>query len=199
MSPIFNVHFFVESESDEPCTPAVQFDWSMAQEEVMQADASSDPIQSAIARLERQYEEDKLSALEKQRQEYEKQFQQFKSYIQSPATTPSVVDPLMMRSLSAKFAPSAFAPTSATTTTPGTVMSKLERWGQERDESFKRSLSQLRHGIVRTNGLVREANFFAEESGSPTRFSVTLQIPPENLSPNRKVRNERHDLKYNVT
>jgi kinesin family protein 13 len=56
-----------------------------------------------------------------------------------------------------------------------------------RDDSFKRSLSKLREDIARANGLVREANFFAEEMGRLERFSVTLQIPPQNLSPNRKV------------
>ena len=52
-------------EHSDPTTPACVFDWKMAQEEVMQA--ANDPIQDAIARLERQYEEDKQSALEKQR------------------------------------------------------------------------------------------------------------------------------------
>lgn len=87
-------------------------------------------------------------------------------------------------------------------------MSKLEKWGQERyvaicsrlhlpssaimndifrDDTFKRSLASLREDILRANGLVREANNFAEELGLHTRFSVTLQIPPQNLSPNRKV------------
>ena len=56
-----------------------------------------------------------------------------------------------------------------------------------RDETFKRSLAKLREDILRANGLAREANNFAEELGRPTRFSVTLQIPPQNLSPNRKV------------
>ena len=55
------------------------------------------------------------------------------------------------------------------------------------DETFKRSLAKLREDILRANGLVREANNFAEELGQQTRFSVTLQIPPQNLSPNRKV------------
>lgn len=57
------------------------------------------------------------------------------------------------------------------------------------DETFKRSLAKLREDILRANGLVREANNFAEELGQQTRFSVTLQIPPQNLSPNRKVIN----------
>ena len=44
---------FTATNSD-PTTPAVPFDWKMAQEEVMRADLSNDPIQAAIARLERQ-------------------------------------------------------------------------------------------------------------------------------------------------
>ena len=47
---------------------------------------------------------------------------------------------------------------------------------QERDEAFKRSLANLRHEIIRANGLAREANFIAEDIGNPTRFSVTLQV-----------------------
>jgi kinesin family protein 13 len=54
---------------------------------------------------------------------------------------------------------------------------------------FKRSLGQLKADILRANALVQEANFLAEEVGRQTTFSVTLQIPPANLSPNRKVGN----------
>ena len=45
--------YFSQIASD-PTTPAIPFDWKMAQEEVMRADLSNDPIQAAIARLERQ-------------------------------------------------------------------------------------------------------------------------------------------------
>ena len=55
-------------------TPSV--DWQMAQKEVMEKDISNDPIQAAITRLEKQYLEDKQTALDRQRQEYEKQFLQ---------------------------------------------------------------------------------------------------------------------------
>lgn len=58
---------------------------------------------------------------------------------------------------------------------------------QERDEMFKRSLGQLKNDIMRANALVQEANFLAEEMEKKTKFSVTLQIPPANLSPNRRV------------
>lgn len=53
---------------------------------------------------------------------------------------------------------------------------------------FKRSLGQLKADIMRANGSVQEANFLAEEMEKQTKFSVTLQIPPANLSPNRRVR-----------
>ena len=48
---------------------------------------------------------------------------------------------------------------------------------------------------MRANVLVREANFFADEMGRNTKFSVTLQIPPQNLGPNRKVR-EHQSIQY---
>ena len=52
---------------------------------------------------------------------------------------------------------------------------------------FRRSLGQLKADIMRANGSVQEANFLAEEMERKTKFSVTLQIPPANLSPNRRV------------
>ena len=57
-----------------------------------------------------------------------------------------------------------------------------------RDKLFKQSLSKLREEVCKANSLVREANFLAEEMGKDTEFSVTLQIPAQNLTPNRKVR-----------
>lgn len=67
---------------------------------------------------------------------------------------------------------------------------RVEKWAQERDEMFKRSLGQLKTDILKANSLVQEANFLAEEMDKQTKFSVTLQIPPYNLSPNRKVINQ---------
>ena len=52
---------------------------------------------------------------------------------------------------------------------------------------FKRSLGQLKQDIIKANALVQEANFLAEVLNKQTKFSVTLQIPPANLGPNRKV------------
>jgi kinesin family member 13 len=180
-----NHHFFrvncprlgsggIMTQSSEPPTPAQPIDYNFALDEFMQNELSNDPIRVALARIEKQHEEDKQVALEKQRQEYEKQFQQLRNIL-SP-TTPyapyTPYDPLRM----GKMTPS----------TPTTQM-RVEKWAQERDEMFKRSLGQLKSDIMRANGLVQEANFFAEEMGKQTKFSVTLQIPPANLSPNRRV------------
>lgn len=115
-----------------------------------------------------------LVALEKQRQEYERQFQHLRN-IMSPSTPygPYVpCDPFRL----GKFTPC----------TPTTQM-KVEKWAQERDEMLYRSIGQLKTDILRANALVQEANVLGEEMGRQTKFSVTLQIPPANLSPNRKV------------
>lgn len=52
---------------------------------------------------------------------------------------------------------------------------------------FKQSLQKLKAEVLKANTLVREANFLAQEMGKQTEFSVTLQIPAANLTPNRKV------------
>lgn len=114
-------------------------------------------------------------ALEKQRQEYERQFQKLRN-IMSPSTPypPYSFDPFRI----------GFGKT--TPCTPTTQM-RVEKWAQERDEMFRRSIGKLKEDILRANSLVQEANVVAEEMGRQTKFSVTLQIPPANLSPNRKV------------
>lgn len=79
---------------------------------------------------------------------------------------------------------------TCTPCTPTTQM-RVEKWAQERDEMFRRSIGQLKADILRANALVQEANVLAEEMAKQTKFSVTLQIPPANLSPNRKVRSRK--------
>ncbi|KAI5645017.1 kinesin motor domain-containing protein [Phthorimaea operculella] len=190
--------------ASEPQTPAQPLDYNFAREEIMMNELSNDPIQTAISRLERQHEEDKQVALEKQRQEYERQFQQLRNIL-SPSTPypPYSYDPLKLGKMTA------CTPTTA---------ARVERWAAERDDTFKRSLGRLKADILRANALVQEANFLAEEMRRNTRslgrlkadilranalvqeanflaeemrrntrFSVTLQIPPQNLSPNRKM------------
>ncbi|CAK1540259.1 unnamed protein product [Leptosia nina] len=158
--------------ASEPQTPAQPIDYNFARDEIMLNELSNDPIQTAISRLERQHEEDKQVALEKQRQEYERQFQQLRNIL-SPSTPypPYSYDPLKLGKMTA------CTPTTA---------ARVERWAAERDDTFKRSIGRLKADILRANALVQEANFLAEEMRRNTRFSVTLQIPPQNLSPNRK-------------
>ncbi|XP_065165638.1 kinesin-like protein KIF13A isoform X3 [Atheta coriaria] len=165
-----NHHFFRVncprsiSSASEPQTPAQYIDYNFARDELMLNELSNDPIQAAISRLERQHEEDKEVALEKQRQEYERQLQQLRS-IMSPTTPypPYAYDPFKFKTVAC---------------TPTTQMRV--------DEMFKRSIGQLKTDILKANALVQEANRLSEEMGRNTKFSVTLQIPPANLSPNRK-------------
>lgn len=175
-----NHHFFrvncpksSVTTASEPQTPAQTIDYNFAREELMLNELSNDPIQAAIAKIEKQHEEDKQVALEKQRQEYERQFQHLRNIL-SPSTpySPYVpFDPFRLGKL--------------TPCTPTTQM-RVEKWAQERDEMFRRSLVELKADIVRANVLVKEANVLAEELNKNTKFSVTLQIPPANLSPNRR-------------
>ncbi|XP_017772629.1 PREDICTED: kinesin-like protein KIF13B isoform X2 [Nicrophorus vespilloides] len=165
-----NHHFFRVNcprsilSTSEPQTPAQNIDYNFARDELMLNELSNDPLQAAIARMERQHEEDKKVALETQRQEYERQFQQLRS-IMSPTTPypPYSYDPLRFK------------------TNPCTPTTQMRV-----DEMFKRSIGQLKTDILKANSLVQEANTLAEEMGQHTKFSVTLQIPPANLSPNRK-------------
>ncbi|KAG8178989.1 hypothetical protein JTE90_012501 [Oedothorax gibbosus] len=176
-----NNHFFrvncpKTSNCNSPDIPERPLDYDFAREELMMNELSNDPIQTAMAALEKQHENDKQIALDKQRQMYERQLQILRNQM-SPGTPYSPYPPFDMLGLG-KFTP-AGTPTS-------NVQSRMERWAQDRDELFKKSLAQLREDIVRANGLVREANFLAEEMGKETEFKVTLQIPAANLSPNRK-------------
>lgn len=58
----FSKHYvlnIVPAATSEPQTPAQPIDYNFAREELMLNELNNGPIQSAIARLERQHEEDK--------------------------------------------------------------------------------------------------------------------------------------------
>jgi len=103
--------------ASEPQTPAQLIDYNFARDEIMQNELSNDPIQTAIARLERQHEEDKQVALEKQRQEYERQFQQLRNILSpsTPYAPYAPYDPLRMGKI--------------TPNTPTSQM-RVEKWAQ---------------------------------------------------------------------
>uniref|UniRef100_A0A3P8QJ45 Kinesin family member 13Ba n=1 Tax=Astatotilapia calliptera TaxID=8154 RepID=A0A3P8QJ45_ASTCA len=137
----------------------VSFSYEFAQTEVMmKALGSNDPMQAVLQSLERQHEEEKRSALERQRQMYEQELQQLRKKLNPERG--------MSHSSSAQ--------------------SRLRQWSEDRRAVLVRSLRRLREQIVRANLLVQEACFIADELERHTEYRVTLQIPSDNLNANRK-------------
>ncbi|XP_047413189.1 kinesin-like protein KIF13A isoform X2 [Sciurus carolinensis] len=126
-----------------------------------------DPVQNVVQVLEKQYLEEKRSALEEQRLMYERELEQLRQQL-SPERQPQSSGPDRL-SYSSQ-----------------TAQQKVTQWAEERDELFRQSLAKLREQLVKANTLVREANFLAEEMSKLTDYQVTLQIPAANLSANRK-------------
>ncbi|XP_045702962.1 kinesin-like protein KIF13A isoform X3 [Phyllostomus hastatus] len=126
-----------------------------------------DPVQNVVQVLEKQYLEEKRSALEEQRLMYERELEQLRQQL-SPERQPRSSGPDRLACSSQ------------------TAQQKVTQWAEERDELFRQSLAKLREQLVKANTLVREANFLAEEMSKLTDYQVTLQIPAANLSANRK-------------
>ncbi|XP_047189134.1 kinesin-like protein KIF13A isoform X9 [Scophthalmus maximus] len=163
---------FVEADVETASEASSEQDYSyeFAQMEViMKTLGNNDPMQNVVHVLEKQYLEEKRTALEEQRMMYERELESLRQQL-SPEKTPQ-----NHRSSSDRLA----FPTN-------TSHSKLRIWTEERDELFRQSLSRLREQVVKANTLVRESNFLAEEMNKLTDYQVTLQIPAANLSANRK-------------
>ncbi|XP_054577417.1 kinesin-like protein KIF13A isoform X3 [Eptesicus fuscus] len=143
------------------------YNYEFAQMEViMKTLNSNDPVQNVVQVLEKQYLEEKRSALEEQRLMYERELEQLRQQL-SPERQPQSSGPGRL----------AYSQTA---------QQKVTQWAEERDELFRQSLAKLREQLVKANTLVREANFLAEEMSKLTDYQVTLQIPATNLSANRK-------------
>ncbi|XP_039972856.1 kinesin-like protein KIF13A isoform X4 [Xiphias gladius] len=163
---------FVEADVETASEASSEQDYSyeFAQMEViMKTLGNNDPMQNVVQVLEKQYLEEKQTALEEQRMMYERELESLRQQL-SPEKTPQ-----HHRSSSDRL-----------TFPTHTPHSKLRLWTEERDELFRQSLSRLREQVVKANTLVREANFLAEEMNKLTDYQVTLQIPAANLSANRK-------------
>uniref|UniRef100_A0A4W6CJY9 Kinesin family member 13B n=1 Tax=Lates calcarifer TaxID=8187 RepID=A0A4W6CJY9_LATCA len=142
------------------------FSYEFAQAEVMMKGmGSNDPLQSVLQTLERQHEEEKRCALERQRQMYEQELQQLRQRL-TPEKPTHLLD----------------APDIQILCETCMVVSVL--WCRE--AMMTRSLRRLREQIVRANLLAQEAGFIAEELNKRTEYLVTLQIPATNLDANRK-------------
>uniref|UniRef100_A0A8C9XRP9 Kinesin family member 13A n=1 Tax=Sander lucioperca TaxID=283035 RepID=A0A8C9XRP9_SANLU len=163
---------FIEADVETASEASSEQDYSyeFAQMEViMKTLGNNDPMQNVVQVLEKQYLEEKQTALEEQRVMYERELESLRQQL-SPEKTAQ-----HHRSSSERL-------TFPTHTPHG----KLRLWTEERDELFRQSLSRLREQVVKANTLVREANFLAEEMNKLTDYQVTLQIPAANLSANRK-------------
>ncbi|XP_056621125.1 kinesin-like protein KIF13B [Triplophysa dalaica] len=144
-----------------------------AQTEVMmKALENNDPLQSVVHSLERRHEEEKRSALERQRLMYEQELHQLRRRLSSELHTQSS-HPQRHRS------------TEHLNMTSNT-QSRLQQWSEEREALMSRTLRKLRDQIVRANLLVQEAGVISEELNKKTEYRVTLQIPAANLNANRK-------------
>uniref|UniRef100_A0A674EYC5 Kinesin family member 13B n=1 Tax=Salmo trutta TaxID=8032 RepID=A0A674EYC5_SALTR len=149
-----------DGDTNSEVSSEVSFSYEFAQTEVMmKALGNNDPMQAVLQSLERQHEEEKRSALERQRLMYEQELQQLRRRLH----------PDRPSRLSMSNSPSA------------------QKGGCGTQEAvLTRSLRKLREQIVRANLLVQEAGFIAEELDKRTEYRVTLQIPAANLNANRK-------------
>uniref|UniRef100_A0A8C2DV24 Kinesin family member 13Ba n=1 Tax=Cyprinus carpio TaxID=7962 RepID=A0A8C2DV24_CYPCA len=153
-----------EGDTASEVSSEVSFSYEFAQTEVMmKALGSNDPMQAVLQSLERQHEEEKRTALERQRLMYEQELQQLRKQLTPDRQS---IQGGMSSSPSAQH--------------------RLRQWSEEREVVLTRSLRKLREQIVRANLLVQEASFIAEELDKRTEYRVTLQIPAANLNANRK-------------
>uniref|UniRef100_A0A3B4ATH7 Kinesin-like protein n=1 Tax=Periophthalmus magnuspinnatus TaxID=409849 RepID=A0A3B4ATH7_9GOBI len=167
-------HLEVDHEALSDVSSERSFSYESAQAEVMmKAMGSNDPLQSVLQTLERQHEEEKRCALERQRLMYEQELHQLRQRL-NPEKPSHLLDP----------GSNTNAATSASATSPER---RTRRWSEDREAMMTRSLRRLKEQIVRANLLAQEAGFIAEELNKRTEYLVTLQIPAANLDANRKV------------
>ncbi|XP_075412557.1 kinesin-like protein KIF13B [Tenrec ecaudatus] len=158
----------VDGDSSSEVSSEINFNYEYAQMEVtMKALGNNDPMQSLLSSLEQQHEEEKRSALERQRIMYEHELEQLRRRL-SPEKQNyrSSMDRFSFHSPNAQ--------------------QRLRQWAEEREATLNNSLMKLREQIVKANLLVREASYIAEELDKRTEYKVTLQIPASSLDANRK-------------
>ncbi|XP_023809427.1 kinesin-like protein KIF13B isoform X1 [Oryzias latipes] len=179
-----------DGDTSSEVSSEVSFSYEFAQTEVMmKALGNNDPMQAVLQSLERQHEEEKRSALERQRQMYEQELQQLRKKLnpdrlsmgQSGGQMTGQQGPGQQshyRSME-RLSMGGFSHSSS-------AQSRLRQWSEDREAVLVRSLRRLREQIVRANLLVQEACFISDELERHTEYKVTLQIPADNLNANRK-------------
>uniref|UniRef100_A0A8C0TK90 Kinesin motor domain-containing protein n=1 Tax=Canis lupus familiaris TaxID=9615 RepID=A0A8C0TK90_CANLF len=157
----------VDGDSSSEVSSEINFNYEYAQMEVtMKALGNNDPMQSILNSLEQQHEEEKRSALERQRLMYEHELEQLRRRLSPEKQNCRSGDRFSFHSPSAQ--------------------QRLRQWAEEREATLNNSLLRLREQIVKANLLVREASYIAEELDKRTEYKVTLQIPASSLDANRK-------------
>ncbi|KAM9339439.1 kinesin-like protein KIF13B [Symphorus nematophorus] len=161
----------VDLDAASDVSSELSFGYEFAQAEVMMKGmGNNDPLQSVLQTLERQHEEEKRCALERQRLMYEQELQQLRRRL-TPEKPSHLLDP------------TGLLPGAAAAVTSH---KRVRRWSEDREAMMTRSLRRLKEQIVRANLLAQEAGFIAEELSKRTEYLVTLQIPAANLDANRK-------------
>ncbi|XP_061481800.1 kinesin-like protein KIF13B isoform X2 [Rhineura floridana] len=157
----------LDGDNSSEVSSEINFSYEYAQMEVtMKALGGNDPMQSILQSLEQQHEEEKRSALERQRHMYEHELEQLRRRLSPEKQHFRATDRFSSHSPSAQ--------------------QRLRQWAEEREEMLNHSLRKLREQIMKANLYVREANFIAEEMDKRTEYKVTLQIPASSLNANRK-------------
>ncbi|XP_062979790.1 kinesin-like protein KIF13B isoform X2 [Elgaria multicarinata webbii] len=157
----------MDGDSSSEVSSEINFSYEYAQMEVtMKALGGNDPMQSILQSLEQQHEEEKRSALERQRLMYEHELEQLRRRLSPEKQHFRAMDRFSFHSPSAQ--------------------QRLRQWADEREEMLNHSLRKLREQIMKANSYVREASFIAEEMDKRTEYKVTLQIPASSLNANRK-------------
>lgn len=165
----------------------VSFSYEFAQTEVMmKALGNNDPMQAVLQSLERQHEEEKRSALERQRQMYEQELQQLRRKLNPDRLSGSSATPVPTQQGQQSHYRSLERLSMGGMSHSTSAQSRLRQWSEDREAVLVRSLRRLREQIVRANLLVQEACFIADELERHTEYKLTLQIPADNLNANRK-------------
>uniref|UniRef100_A0ABM5FB14 Kinesin-like protein KIF13B isoform X2 n=1 Tax=Pogona vitticeps TaxID=103695 RepID=A0ABM5FB14_9SAUR len=162
-----NEQLDLDGDSSSEVSSEINFNYEYAQMEVtMKALGGNDPMQSILQSLEQQHEEEKRSALERQRLMYEHELEQLRRRLSPEKQQFRAMERFSFHSPNAQ--------------------QRLRQWTEEREEMLNHSLRKLREQIMKANLYMREASFIAEEMDKRTEYKVTLQIPASSLNANRK-------------
>ncbi|KAM3930262.1 kinesin-like protein KIF13B isoform 1-T1 [Leptodactylus fuscus] len=156
-----------DGDSSSEVSSEVNFNYEYAQMEVMmKALGNNDPMQAILQTMEQQHEEEKRTALERQRLMYEQELEQLRRRLSPEKQHYRTIDRFSFGSPNAQ--------------------QRIRQWTEDREVMLHHSLSKLREQIAKANMYVQEANFIADEMDKRTEYKVTLQIPASSLNANRK-------------